>query len=57
MLARARLEARRRGDRLPFAGATDELRALLTLCGLIEVVELDPADPANQPDETDRPRG
>jgi anti-anti-sigma regulatory factor len=45
MLARARLEARRRGERLTFSGATEDLRGLVELCGLTDVLDVDPEEP------------
>lgn len=51
-LARARLEARRRGVRLVLRGASDDLRCLLELAGLADVLEVDPPGPPGRPRPT-----
>ncbi len=47
VLARLQLAARRRGWHLRLHGAHSELRALLALAGLTEVLPLTPNSPAN----------
>jgi len=47
LLARARLEARRRGDDLTFTRASEELRELVTFCGLDDVLDLGPPEPSD----------